>query len=353
MHASDFNFDLPEELIAQQALSARDQSRLLVLNRSTSEIAHRKFKDLGDYLQEDDVLVLNNSKVIRARLRGANPASGGKFELLLVEERAPNDWWTMIKPGKRARIGTEICLLDRTGANTPILAHVDEINDEGHRRITFSGTRDIVGELDHLGEVPLPPYIHRAADKTDVGRYQTVFARTPGSVAAPTAGLHFTDGTLDQLRSRGLQVCEVTLHVGLGTFAPVKADRLEAHIMHEERYEIAPEVADTLNTARADGRRILAVGTTALRTLEAAHTPAGIQPGAARTRLFAYPPFKFHAVDLLLTNFHLPRSTLLMLVSAFAAPGTTRGRDLILNAYAEAVHERYRFFSYGDAMLIV
>ena len=353
MHASDFEFDLPERLIAQRALTARDQSRLLVLDRSTSQIAHRRFPDLMDYLHEDDVLVLNNSRVIRARLRGENASSRGRFEILLVEQVATNDWWAMLKPGKRGRVGTEIRLLDHTGSRTPVTAHVTAVNDEGHRRLQFTCARDILRELDHLGEIPLPPYIHRDADKSDLHRYQTVFASSPGSVAAPTAGLHFTAEILSQLRARGVQVCEITLHVGLGTFAPVKSERIEAHVMHEERYELAPAVAQTLNAAKAQGRRIVAVGTTALRTLESAHTPAGIKPGPGRTRLFAYPPFKFRAVDLLLTNFHLPRSTLLMLVSAFAAPGETRGRDLVLKAYAEAVREGYRFFSYGDAMLIV
>jgi len=353
MRTADFNFDLPEELIAQQSLKARNDSRLLVLDRSTSEIAHHHFRDLAQFLSGDDLLVLNNSMVIRARLRGLNADSGGRFELLLVEEVATNDWWAMLKPGKRARQGTAICILDHTGSRTHINALVTGANEEGHRRVQFSGTRDVVNELDHVGEVPLPPYIRRPPDKSDVTRYQTVFARSPGSVAAPTAGLHFANDTFADFQARGIQTCEVTLHVGLGTFAPVKSDRLEAHVMHEERYEITPEAADILNEARSQGRRIVAVGTTALRTLESAHTPAGIAPGKGRTRLFAYPPFKFRAVDALLTNFHLPCSTLLMLVSAFAAPGQTGGRELVLRAYTEAIRERYRFFSYGDAMLIV
>jgi S-adenosylmethionine:tRNA ribosyltransferase-isomerase len=352
MRTRDFNFHLPEALIAQEPMPARDQSRLLVLTRSTAAITHHQFKDLGDYLRDDDVLVLNDSKVIRARLRAVNPATGGKFELLLVEEVATNDWWALVKPGRRARPGTRLGLLDHAAARTPIMAQVIETNDQGHRRLKFSGTREIIRELDHLGEVPLPPYIHRPAAKSDVQRYQTVFARSPGSVAAPTAGLHFTESLLDQLRMRGIPLCHVTLHVGLGTFAPVKADRLDSHVMHEERYEISASVATTLNNARAAGRRIVAVGTTALRTLESAHTPEGIRSGPGRTRLFAYPPFKFRAVDLLLTNFHLPCSTLLMLVSAFAAPGETGGRELILEAYGQAVRKGYRFFSYGDAMLI-
>jgi len=320
MRTSDFNYDLPEELIAQRALEPRDQSRLLVLDRSSSRIMHLRFGDFGRFLRDDDVLVLNNSKVLRARLRGVNLRSTGRFELLLVEQVDTNDWWAMLKPGKRARVGTPIGLTDHAGARTHVTAHVIDANEEGHRRIQFSGTRNILNELEHLGEMPLPPYIRRHADKSDARRYQTVFARTPGSVAAPTAGLHFTRETLDELGARGIQLCEVTLHVGLGTFAPVKADRLEAHAMHEEQYEIAAEVAAGINAARREGRRIVAIGTTALRTLESAFTPEGIRPGPGRTRLFVYPPFKFHVVDALLTNFHLPQST---------------------------------FFSYGDAMLIL
>lgn len=355
MRTADFDYDLPEELIAQRALEARDQSRLLVLDRSNQRTAHQKFKDFADYLHDTDLLVLNNSKVIRARLRGVNARSGGKFELLLIQEVSTNNWWTMVKPGKRARGGTRIVLNDCAGIPTPITAHVLEINEEGHRHVYFEGTTDIFAELSQLGEIPLPPYIDRHADESDADRYQTVFAQSPGSVAAPTAGLHFTHETLAALNSRGIQTCEVTLHVGLGTFAPVKADSLEGHVMHEERYRIPEETACLINSARQEGRRIVAIGTTTLRTLESAAdaTSGTLQTGSGRTRLFVRPPHRFRIVDVLLTNFHLPRSTLLMLVSAFASPEENHGRELILSAYAEAVRERYRFFSYGDAMLIL
>jgi len=354
MRASDFDFDLPPALVAQTALEARDQSRLLVVNRADGSLGHHGFGDLGRFLKDDDVLVLNNSRVIRARLRGANERTSGRFELMLVEQAAANDWWAMLKPGKRARLGTRITLLEQDGKPSPIVATVTAINDEGYRRMEFEGCTDVLTVLERLGEVPLPPYIRRAAGPEDAARYQTVFARPPGSVAAPTAGLHFTRAMLDRLEQRGIRVCEVTLHVGLGTFAPVKADDLAGHVMHEERYEIGDDTARAVNEARRAGRRIVAVGTTSLRTLESATDAGsgGIAAGYGRTRLFVRPPFQFHVVDALLTNFHLPRSTLLMLVSAFAAPGSAAGRELILNAYAEAVRRRYRFFSYGDAMFI-
>jgi S-adenosylmethionine:tRNA ribosyltransferase-isomerase len=353
MRAGDFHFDLPEDLIAQEPLARRDQSRLLVLERSTGELTHSQFIDLDRHLRDDDVLVLNNSRVIRARLRAVKESSGGRFEVLLVEQVDANDWWALMKPGKRAPVGTRLQFLDHQGNRVAEFAQVIETNDEGHRRLLFHGSRDILLELEHLGEVPLPPYIRRSPNRSDLKRYQTVFAQTQGSVAAPTAGLHFTEGTLDSLRRRGIRICELTLHVGLGTFAPVKAERLEAHPMHEERFDIPEATARQIGLARRDGRRVVAVGTTTLRALESAHTPDGVRPGPGRTRLFVYPPFKFRVADALLTNFHLPSSTLLMLVCAFAAPGETRGRDLILKAYTEAVRARYRFFSYGDAMLIL
>ncbi len=319
---------------------------------------HRRFSDLPDYLHPGDVLVLNDSRVIPARLRGCNARSGGEFELLLLEENAPNDWWVLLRPGRRARVGTEIILRTLSGEPAGARARVVEVNTEGHRRLVFQGLPNILHALDNLGEVPLPPYIERAAPNLrpeDKERYQTVFARVDGAVAAPTAGLHFTEPLLDQVRGMGVTVCHVTLHVGLGTFAPVKAERLETHVMHEERFSITGETADLVNRAKAEKRRVMAVGTTVVRVLEAAVARADgrIQAGAGRTRLFVHPPWRFQVVDGLVTNFHLPCSTLLMLVSAFAAPGETRGRDRILAAYAEAIRERYRFFSYGDAMLIL
>ncbi len=358
MQTADFNFELPPELIAQTPAARRDESRLLVLSRASGKVAHKKFRDLLDFFRAGDVLVLNNSRVIPARLRGLNAATGGKFEILLVEENSPNDWWAMLRPGKRARVGTKIILTDLAGEPTAIHATVTDTNDEGHRRLQFSGAGNIFDQLNSLGEIPLPPYITRensAHEPEDRERYQTVFAEPAGSVAAPTAGLHFTETLLDEIRSRGVQVCFVTLHVGLGTFAPVKAETLSAHQMHEERFELNEETARIVNAAKREKRRVFAVGTTSVRVLEsAAEKNSGpLTPGTGRTRIFIYPPRTFQIVDALLTNFHLPCSTLLMLVSAFAAPGETRGREMILSAYAEAIRERYRFFSYGDAMLIL
>jgi S-adenosylmethionine:tRNA ribosyltransferase-isomerase len=366
MRTADFEFDLPPELIAQAPAPERDQSRLLVLHRATGQVEHRQFRALPEYLRAGDVLVLNNSRVIPARLRGINTHSGGRFEVLLLEENALNDWWVMLRPGKRARVGTQIAFHDPHGRPSDARAVVLETNPEGHRRLLFSGVRDIADAIAVLGEVPLPPYIGRvnaSQMEQDLLRYQTVYAQPAGSVAAPTAGLHFTEPLLQDIRARGVQVCFLTLHVGLGTFSPVKAESIAAHTMHEERYDLGEQTADAINSAKAEGRRIVAVGTTTVRVLEtlARSSPPGLRPlahptisaGTGRTRIFLYPPCEFRIVDALLTNFHLPRSTLLMLVSAFASPNDTRGRDLVLSAYAEAVRERYRFFSYGDAMLIL
>ena len=358
MRTADFDYELPPELIAQKPASQRDQSRLLVLHRDSGRIEHRHFRDLLEYLRAGDVLVLNDSRVIPARLRGLNSETGGQFEVLLVEEIAVNDWWVMLRPGRRARVGTRISLRDLQGRPSPVHATVTQTNEEGHRRLSFSGAADIVDMLDALGEVPLPPYITRpdtSAMETDRERYQTVFAGPAGSVAAPTAGLHFTEAMLAEVAARGARVCFVTLHVGLGTFAPVKVETLAVHTMHEERYELSLAAARTINQAKAEGRRVITVGTTTIRVLEsvAAQPSQPLATGSGRTRAFIYPPYDFKVADALLTNFHLPRSTLLMLASAFAAPNSTAGRELVLAAYAEAVRERYRFFSYGDAMLIL
>lgn len=357
MRTADFDYHLPPELIAQQPAGRRDASRLLVLDRASGQVAHRRFADLPDLLRPGDALVFNDSRVIPARLRGHKADSGGEVELLLVEENGVNDWWTMLRPGKRVRPGTEIELHDRSGQPTGLRATVTAKNNEGHCRLIFRGEENILARLDDLGEVPLPPYIARpehfdqAADRE---RYQTVYARAAGSVAAPTAGLHFTPEILETLRARGLATAFVTLHIGLGTFAPVKADDLTRHVMHEERYLLPEDTVAAIAQARARGGRVVAVGTTTVRVLESSVDEHGrLRPGAGRTRLFIHPPFTFRTVDALITNFHLPQSTLLMLVSAFAAPGQTRGRELVLAAYAEAVRERYRFFSYGDAMLMV
>lgn len=392
MCTADYDFHLPPELIAQQPAARRDGSRLLVLARDSAQLEHHKFRDLLGYLRPGDVLVLNNSRVIPARLRGTNAKTGGTFEILLLEANAVNDWWAMLKPGKRARVGTRINVARRgtssSNQHLPAFPHlaqdsitaiVTETNAEGHRRLQFEGVVNILDALDSIGEVPLPPYIRRepgspttaparsdesqerteaafsALELGDRERYQTVFAQPPGSVAAPTAGLHFTPELLEAIRAGGVGIHFVTLHVGLGTFAPVKTETLEAHVMHEERYEISEATAHAVNAAKAERRRVIAVGTTSVRVLEsaAAQHDGRMVASSGRTRIFIRPPYEFKVVDALLTNFHLPCSTLLMLVSAFTARGKTRGREMILSAYAEAVRERYRFFSYGDAMLIL
>jgi S-adenosylmethionine:tRNA ribosyltransferase-isomerase len=333
------------------------------MHRGSGQVEHRQFSDLPDYLRAGDVLVLNNSRVIPARVRGHNLKSGGQFEILMLEENRLNDWWVMLRPGKRARKGTQIVLRGSPNQTQVIVATVADVNTEGHRRLVFSGVPNIGEALEHIGEVPLPPYINRSqtgATEEDRTRYQTVYAEAEGSVAAPTAGLHFTKAMLGRLRTQGVQICFVTLHVGLGTFAPVKSETVANHVMHEERYEISEPTALAINTAKAEGRRVFAVGTTTTRLLQSAalvpdsaKVMGSIAPGRSRTRIFIYPPYRFKNVDGLLTNFHLPRSTLLMLVSAFAAPGETRGREMVLAAYGEAISRRYRFFSYGDAMLLI
>ena len=358
MRTSDFDFELPPQLIAQEPLPQRDQSRLLVLHRSSARLEHRRFHDLLEYLNPGDAIILNDSRVIPARLRGTNAKSGGQFEILLLTENAVNDWWVMLRPGKRARIGTEIVFDDLRGKQTDIRATVLETNSEGHRRLQFNGPTDIKSLLDTLGEVPLPPYIRRedtSRMESDRERYQTIFARPLGSVAAPTAGLHFTEAVLDEIRERGVRVGFVTLHVGFGTFAPVKTETVSQHVMHEEFFQISDGVARIINETKHANGKVVAVGTTTLRVLEsvASETARVVTAGSGSTRIFIHPPYQFKVVDALLTNFHLPRSTLLMLVSAFAAPGETRGRDMILSAYNEAIREQYRFFSYGDAMLIL
>jgi S-adenosylmethionine:tRNA ribosyltransferase-isomerase len=358
MLTADFDYELPSDLIAQTPTERRDAARLMVLHRGRGQVEHRRFADLLDYLAAGDVLVLNNSRVIPARLRGRKSGSGGGVEVLLLEENQTNDWWVMLRPGKRVHRRTRIEFNDHSGRPTGIHGAVLDKNTEGHVRLNFMGTPDIKGELDRLGEVPLPPYIRRegpAVSALDCERYQTVYACPPGSVAAPTAGLHFTQLFLESIRRRGVEVRYVTLHVGLGTFAPVKAARVERHLMHEERFELPSDTTRSVNAAKSERRRVIAVGTTTVRVLEAA--VAGHQgrlvAGPGRTRIFIYPPYDFGIADALLTNFHLPRSTLLMLASAFAAPKETRGRAMILVAYAEAIRESYRFFSYGDAMLIL
>ena len=360
MRTADFHFVLPPELIAQHPAPERSQSRLLVLHRKENRLEHKHFGDLPAFLRAGDALVLNDSRVIPAALRGANARTGGKFEILLLEENSPNDWWTMLRPGKRARVGTEI-LIGRPRAaerQEDVSAVVLEKSPEGHYRLRFNGGRDIKDLLDEIGEVPLPPYITRGKSgqlPEDRERYQTVFAKNDGSVAAPTAGLHFTGELLDNIRALGVKICFVTLHVGPGTFLPVKTENLAEHRMHEERFELGEDAVRTVNEAKNSGGRVIAAGTTTVRVLEsvAARNDGKLNVYTGKTNIFIFPPYRFQIVQALLTNFHLPCSTLLMLASAFAAPGEIRGREMILSAYAEAIRERYRFFSYGDAMLIL
>jgi S-adenosylmethionine:tRNA ribosyltransferase-isomerase len=357
VRTADFDYELPPELIAQAPAPRRDGSRLLVLERAGGGVEHRRFVELPSYLRSGDVLVLNDSRVIPARLRGFKPDTGGEVEVLLLEQEQVNDWWVMVRPGRRVRVGSQLHFRTPEGKRYPLSATVCAANDAGHRRLRFEGVTDLLEELESVGEAPLPPYIQRPAgvSKADRERYQTVYARLAGSVAAPTAGLHFTGALLEHLRACGVRLAFVTLHVGLGTFAPVKSATLEEHRLHEEAFTLGKETADTVAQAKREGRRVIAVGTTTVRVLESVAALHGgrVAPAAGRTGIFVYPPFRFRVVDALLTNFHLPKSTLLMLVSAFAAPGELRGRELVLAAYSQAVRERYRFFSLGDAMLIV
>lgn len=354
---ADFDYELPAELIAQAPLARRDESRLLALSRSSGELRHLGMRSLPELLHPGDLLVLNDSRVLPARLRATRPESGSEIELLLLEECGVNDWWCMAKPAKKLKENKSVTLLDRVRLPTDVTATLRERNAEGHCRLLFEGVENLRDQLPLIGELPLPPYIERAGmicNPDDWTRYQTVFAAKDGSVAAPTAGLHFTPELLAEIQQRGVGVCSVTLHVGVGTFAPVKVDNVEEHRMHSETYDVSEAAAEAINAARRRGNRVVAVGTTSMRTLESVARENGgsIGAGRGRTNIFIKPPHQFLAVDALLTNFHLPRSTLLMLVSAFAAPGQVTGRELVLHAYREAIRERYRFFSYGDAMFI-
>ncbi len=357
MLTSDFDYSLPENLIAQHPNPARSASRLLVLHRSSRQTQLTSIPNLPSLLRPGDLLVLNNSRVIPARLRGHKLDGGGKIEILLLEPAETGGWWTLLRPGKRVRPGSRVDFTPRSPGSEPALPGVvAEKNADGHCRIEFLAGGDVIDFACRHGEMPLPPYIRRPSPEPgDSERYQTVYAREPGSAAAPTAGLHFDAGLLDQLRARGIETCEVTLHVGVGTFAPVKTDRPDDHSMHSERYEVPVLTAEKVNATRKAGGRVIAIGTTSLRTLEsvARQHDGRLAPGPGRTRLFLHPPADFLITDGLLTNFHLPRSTLLMLVSAFAAPGSESGRDLVLSAYRQAVAEQFRFFSYGDAMLLL
>jgi S-adenosylmethionine:tRNA ribosyltransferase-isomerase len=341
MLVADFDYHLPPELIAQVPAARRDESRMLVLYRNTGEIQDLMFRDILRLLGSRDLLALNDTKVIPARIYGADP-QGRKVELLLLRELEPGVWEALSRPSRRAKVGTRLSYGEES-------AEILEWGESGVRKVRFS-TSDVIGLLERKGEVPLPPYIKQK--QQDYGRYQTVYARRLGAVAAPTAGLHFTDEVLGQLRAQGTEMEHVTLHAGLGTFRPVKAETVEEHRMYQEEFEVTAETAARVNAARRAGKRVVAAGTTVTRTLEAqaAQETDGswqIRPGRGLTDLFIRPGYQFRIVDTLLTNFHLPRSTLLMLVSAFAS------RELILKAYAHAIAERYRFYSFGDAMLIV
>lgn len=358
MRTDDFDFQLPPELIAQTPVERRDQSRLLVLFRFSGKIEHRQFSGLPEFLNPTDLLVLNDTRVLRARLWATKDSGGANIEILLLEEVRANLWWTLLRPGKRIRTGTRLTIRIESNGKTGISATVLDKTPDGQCLVEFSGTRELKEELDRIGEIPLPPYIVRrppGRPMNDAERYQTIYAERPGSVAAPTAGLHFTKQLLDQVQDKGIQIRRVTLHVGLATFAPVKSELIQNHIMHAETFELDSQTATAIEETRQAGGKIIAVGTTTVRVLEtvAAANDGRICAAKGRTRIFIYPPYPFRTVDALITNFHLPRSTLLMLVSAFAAPNDTRGREMILSTYAEAIQSRYRFFSYGDAMLIL
>ncbi|MBR4085118.1 MAG: tRNA preQ1(34) S-adenosylmethionine ribosyltransferase-isomerase QueA [Lachnospiraceae bacterium] len=337
---ADFYFELPEELIAQDPLEDRSSSRLLVLDKKTGEVEHKIFRDIKDYLIKGDCLVLNNTRVIPARLLGEREGTGAHVEVLLLKRHEGDVWETLVKPGKKCRPGNRLVFGDGI-----LKAEVLETVEEGNRLVRFEYEGIFEEVLDKLGEMPLPPYItHKLKDKN---RYQTVYAKYDGSAAAPTAGLHFTPQLLDEIREMGVNIAYVTLHVGLGTFRPVKEENILDHHMHSEYYQVTEEAAELINITKKSGGRVICVGTTSCRTVESAATDEGVvQSGCDNTEIFIYPGYKFKVLDCLITNFHLPESTLVMLVSALA------GRENVLNAYKCAVKERYRFFSFGDAMLI-
>ena len=341
MELRDFYYDLPEELIAQEPIPERDMSRLLVLDKNTGEIVHRSFRDISDYLNEGDCLVMNNTRVIPARLFGAKKGSMGNMEFLLLNRKDKYIWEVMVRPGKRAKLGAEFIF-----GNGELSGEIIEILEGGNRLVKFNYEGIFEEVLDRLGKIPLPPYIKK--ELIDRERYQTVYSKIEGSAAAPTAGLHFTNELMHQLAEAGVKMAYLTLHVGIGTFRPVKVSNIEEHKMHSEYYELTAGSAEIINNTRNSGGRIICTGTTSTRTLESIMQKKGsLQEDKGWTDIFIYPGYQFKITDGLITNFHLPESTLLMLVSALA------GRDNIMRAYKEAVKERYRFFSFGDAMLII
>ncbi|MFW6285139.1 MAG: tRNA preQ1(34) S-adenosylmethionine ribosyltransferase-isomerase QueA [Bacillota bacterium] len=340
MKTSDFNYDLPESLIAQTPLKNRTDSRLLVVNKKTGERVHEQFSNLHQYLKQGDVLVLNDTAVIPARLIGVKKETGAVIEVLLLHQRADDEWECLVKKAKKVKKGTVL-----TFGEGALTMECTGVKEEGIRLFKLRYEGIFYELLDRLGETPLPPYIHERLDDPD--RYQTVYSEKKGSAAAPTAGLHFTKPYLDTLRQMGIEIVHLTLHVGLGTFRPVSVEDVKRHVMHEEYYAVPKETADAINRAKREKRRIVAVGTTSLRTLETVVDENGtVHAGSGWSRLFIYPPYTFRAVDALLTNFHLPESTLLMLVSAFAS------KAIIMDAYQAAIEKRYRFFSFGDAMFL-
>ena len=341
MRVEDFDYELPPELIAQEPLVDRSSSRLLTLDKVTGEREHKTFTDILDMLNKGDCLVLNNTRVIPARLIGTKKETGGAIEMLLLKRKNTTDWEVALKPGKRAKVGAEFVF----GPENELTAEILEIVEGGNRIVRFSYEGLFENVLEKLGQVPLPGYITKKLE--DKERYQTVYAKYDGSAAAPTAGLHFTNELLDKIREKGVNIAFVTLHVGLGTFRPVKVENIEEHEMHSEYFIITEEAASVINETKKNGGRVISVGTTSLRTLESAAKEDGsLEPCEMDTSIFIYPGYKFKVIDALITNFHLPKSTLVMLVSALA------GRENVLAAYEEAIKERYRFFSFGDAMFI-
>lgn len=340
MKTKDFDFYLPEHLIAQHPLEKRDHSKLMVIDRATGEITHKHFYNILDFLNENDCLVLNDTRVLPARLIGEKKETGGKVEFLLLKRMDLDTWETLVKPGKKAKVGTEF-----TFGEGILRCKVIDIGEEGSRIVKFNYDGIFEEVLDRLGKMPLPPYI--TAELEDRERYQTVYSKEVGSAAAPTAGLHFTEALLQKIKDKGVKVVYITLHVGLGTFRPVKAEDISNHKMHSEFYSISKEAAETINECKSKGNKVIGVGTTSCRTLESASLESGkIESKTGWTDIFIYPGYKFKTIDNLITNFHLPESTLIMLVSALA------GKENIMNAYKVAVEEEYRFFSFGDAMLL-
>ncbi len=340
MKVKDFYFDLPQELIAQVPLEKRDESKLMVVNKINGEIEHKKFKDIIDYFEEGDTLVLNDTRVLPARLHGIKEETGAKMEFLLLRRLEKDIWETLVKPGKRAKLGSRFIF-----GNGELKAEIIEVLENGNRKVRFEYQGIFEEVLDMLGEMPLPPYITEKLE--DRERYQTVYSKEVGSAAAPTAGLHFTEELLEQIKGKGVKVAFITLHVGLGTFRPVKAENIEEHEMHSEYYYLSKETADIINATKEAGKRVIAVGTTSNRTLESVSDENGrVKEASGYTNIFIYPGYKFKIVDALITNFHLPESTLIMLISAFS------NKDIVMNAYKIAVENKYRFFSFGDAMFL-